>query len=81
MNLREKLEKVKEYLDAAPFTREEMEMAWAYFDDELYFTPSNIFSLSVAMNYAKDRGEKELQDELYEKYQKSLAKIKKIYKN
>jgi len=78
MTLTEKLKQVKEYIDRAPFTREEIEAAWAYFDEDYYFRPSNIFALAVAMDFARDKGDKKLQDELYEKYQKALSKTIKI---
>ena len=79
MTFREKLEEVKKYLDRSPFTREEIEMAFAYFDDSEYFKPNNVFALSVALSYARDNGDKELQDELYMKYQRAKNKIIKTY--
>ena len=58
MTIKEQLQQIKDYLDAAPFTRREMEMAWAYFDDNLFFAPHNIFALSVALEYARKKGKK-----------------------
>ncbi len=63
-----RLDQIKEYLNAAPFTVEEMQAALKWLDAEEFYIPSKLFIWATALEYVKQNGD----EKLLAKYQKSF---------